>query len=108
MLYPFSIKVREDRKLTRNLMFDLLVDHYEGSSVDQTQGMLAGPFGNPNRLEGGTGLTGSKVQMGRSISIPRTTTGLVGESFENPRRSIAWLSVDAPSTSMFVPLYQGK
>merc|ERR1712072_1620884 len=87
---------------------DMMSDHYEGSDLDQTEGVLSGPYGNPNRLEGGTGLMTTRVQLGRSISIPRTTTSLIAESFPNPKRSIAWLTLDAPSSAVYMPLYQSK
>ncbi|RQM26606.1 hypothetical protein B5M09_002374 [Aphanomyces astaci] len=46
--YPFSVPV--DAPVTLHSVFELLKDHYEGTAFDMTQGLAAGPFGNPTRL----------------------------------------------------------
>lgn len=48
--YPFSVAPRE--KLTVNDVFTLYRDHYEGTEFDLTQGIAAGPYGDPNRYIG--------------------------------------------------------
>ncbi|RHY44213.1 hypothetical protein DYB38_009185 [Aphanomyces astaci] len=45
--YPFSVPV--DAPVTLHSVFELLKDHYEGTAFDMTQGLAAGPFGNPTR-----------------------------------------------------------
>merc|ERR550532_1603422 len=51
---PFSVKA--ERKLSVKDVMDLHRDHYEGTEIDLTVGAMAGPFGNPNRVEHGPGL----------------------------------------------------
>ncbi|RHX99976.1 hypothetical protein DYB36_013467, partial [Aphanomyces astaci] len=46
--YPFSVPV--DAPVTLHSVFELLKDHYEGTAFDMTQGLAAGPFGNPTRV----------------------------------------------------------
>ncbi|CAD7923202.1 unnamed protein product [Amoebophrya sp. A25] len=104
--YPFSVPV--DRGVTRENMMAIHADRFEGSAYDQSAGMLAGPFGNPNILEGGTGLLMTGSQVPRAISIPRTIYGQVGESFADKNyRSILWLALDQPASSVYVPILQG-
>jgi len=48
--YPFSITPDETVNLTT--AFSLYRDHYEGTEFDLTEGVAAGPFGNPYRYLG--------------------------------------------------------
>ena len=45
--YPLWIK--PDKKLSLKNVINLVRDHYEGTAFDMTNGLDAGPFGNPNR-----------------------------------------------------------
>merc|ERR1719188_2321902 len=75
--------------------------------MDMTQGILAGPFGNPNRLEGGTAARLVPGQFARGISIPRTSYGVVVESKpgSKAKESIAWFATDQPQSSVFAPFF---
>lgn len=46
---PFSIK--PDRLLSVRDIMSYNRDHYEGTRYDMTQGLAAGPWGNPNRYD---------------------------------------------------------
>lgn len=48
--YPFSIK--PDEKINLTGAFGLFRNHYEGTEFDLTEGVAAGPFGNPYRYLG--------------------------------------------------------
>lgn len=48
--YPFSVK--PDKKVNLSGAFGLFRDHYEGTEFDLTEGVAAGPFGNPYRYLG--------------------------------------------------------
>merc|ERR1712238_458664 len=73
---------------------------------DMTLGVQAGPHGNPNREEGGSGLREIKGQFARGISIMRTNSAVVveGKSGDKAKQSIAWFATDQPISSVFVPL----
>lgn len=101
--YAFSVPVKE--KLSHEQVMDWMRDHYEDSEFDMRFGALAGPFGNPNRLEGGPGMSLITGNMPRAISIPRTTYGQVVQSRPDPSKSIVWFATDVPSSSVFVPLF---
>ncbi|WAI01666.1 dipeptidase [Methanogenium organophilum] len=48
--YPFTIT--PDEKINLTTAFSLYRDHYEGTEFDLTEGVAAGPFGNPYRYLG--------------------------------------------------------
>mmetsp|Transcript_3937 Transcript_3937/g.7213 ORF Transcript_3937/g.7213 Transcript_3937/m.7213 type:complete len:625 (-) Transcript_3937:43-1917(-) len=95
--YPFSVPV--DNKLTKEDLMTLYRSHYEGTDFDMTKGILAGPFGNPRRIEGGVG---SKMgQFARDISIPRTAYTHIG--YADAKNGAAFFATDEPTSSVFAP-----
>lgn len=92
---PFSVKV--EQHLTHRDIFEWMSDHYGGTEFDMTQGVLAGPYQTPFRVEGGP----SWGDAPRGISILRTSYAIVAES--GPAGSVAWYAMDTPATSVFVP-----
>ena len=99
-IYPFSVK--PDTLISHRDLFRIFGDYYKDSEFDMREGILAGPFGNPYRLEGGNAK--SFAQFPRAISIPRTSYSIVGQSKKNSSESIAWFASDQPMTSVYVPL----
>mmetsp|Transcript_66857 Transcript_66857/g.189756 ORF Transcript_66857/g.189756 Transcript_66857/m.189756 type:complete len:685 (+) Transcript_66857:47-2101(+) len=97
------VTVAAEQPLGRKDVFAFLSDLYEGTEFDMTQGILAGPFGNPFRLEGGYATT-HLGQIPRGISISRTTYSFVGQS-RPAAEPVAWLAPDTPATSVYVPFY---
>eukprot|EP00928_Gymnodinium_smaydae_P061521 TRINITY_DN45575_c0_g1_i1.p1 TRINITY_DN45575_c0_g1~~TRINITY_DN45575_c0_g1_i1.p1 ORF type:complete len:679 (-),score=75.37 TRINITY_DN45575_c0_g1_i1:118-2154(-) len=94
--YPFSVKV--EKKLSHRDVMNFFKYHYQGTEFDMTQGILAGPFGTPFRVEGGP----KSGQVIRGISIQRTAYGIVVQT--GPARQLAWFAMDCPLTSIYVPL----
>jgi len=92
--------VRVENKLAPKDAFAFLSDLYQGTEFDLTQGILAGPFGNPFRLEGGPKIG----QIPRGISIPRTSYSVIGQS-RPVEEAVMWFAVDTPATSVYVPFY---
>jgi len=100
---PSTIKV--ESSLGRQDVFAWLSDIYEGSEFDLTQGVLAGPFGNPFRLEGGNA-TGALGQIPRGIAIARTSYSVIGESRPaHVAEPVLWFAPDTPVTSVYLPFY---
>lgn len=95
--FPFSVKV--EKPLSHRDVMGFLRYQYEGTEFDMTKGMLAGPFGNPFRLEGGP----RSGQVARGIAILRTLYSVVVQT--GPKRQLAWFAMDTPTTSVYVPLY---
>jgi len=105
--YAFSVPVKN--KVTRMQVMDYMRDHYEGTPYDMTQGILAGPLNNPNRIEAGHGMSVVPGEFARGISIPRTSYGVLVETkpFPHATESIAWFATDSPASSVFTPLFAG-
>jgi len=96
MEYPFSVKV--EQKLTHRDVQALFGTQYEGTEFDMRQGILAGPFGNPFRIEGGPFSLGQPM---RGVAITRTLYGIIVQ----PGKHMAWFCIDVPTTSVYVPLF---
>ena len=97
---PFSIK--PDFPLTELDVMNLFRDHYEGTEFDMTQGVLAGPNGNPNYEPSGRDMAHVRGQAPRALSLTRTAYASIVVADEYPK---VWFGVDAPATSVFVPFY---
>lgn len=95
--YPFSVKV--DTLITHRDVMSMMKDHYAGTEFDMTQGVLAGPYRTPFRVEGGPTRIGD---VPRGISILRTLYSTVSQT--GPGGSVAWYAPDTPATSVYVPL----
>jgi dipeptidase len=97
---PFSIK--PDSLLTELDVMNLFRDHYEGTEFDMTQGIFAGPHGNPNYELTGRDMAHVKGGIPRAISLMRTAYTSIVTSDRFPK---VWFGVDAPSSSVFVPFW---
>jgi len=98
---PFSVPV--DQLVDHQKVKSLFRETYSGTEFDMAKGVLAGPFGNPHKAEGGPAM--AHGQIPRGISIPRTVYGIVGQSRPGNHMSVAWFAVDTPQTSVYVPFY---
>lgn len=99
--YQFSYPV--DHKLSVEAAIETLRGHYDGTNWDLTKGILAGPFGNPNRLENGLGLEAVPGALPRPISIPRTSYAHIG--IANKKNPVALYAPDEPSMAVFAPFF---
>ena len=96
---PFSVPV--DKKVSVEDVMSIYRSRYEGTEFDMTKGILAGPFGNPQRVDGGDGITQVGGQVTRPISIQRTAYTMIGVA--DPNNPLVFYATDAPTTSVFVP-----
>ncbi|MCG2661257.1 MAG: C69 family dipeptidase [Kiritimatiellae bacterium] len=114
--YPFSIK--PDQKLTVENIFSIHRDNYEGTEFDLTQGLAAGPFGNPNRFEGQAEsvadkegrLTPLKGEFERPLNIYRCVYAYVNQSrswLPDAIGGLTWFGPDRPATAVLMPFYAG-
>lgn len=97
--FPFSVPV--DKKVSLEDVMAIFRSRYEGTEFDMTKGILAGPFGNPQRVDGGDGIKQIGGQVTRSIAIQRTAYTMIGVA--DPENPIVYYATDTPSTSVFVP-----
>ena len=111
--YPFSIKLtREDGPFTPKDIMWINRDHYEGTPYSTTEGLSAGPYGDPNRWDYGangemTLVEAKQGEFQRTISLFRTSYSFVA----TPRNGVddvfqrLWFSQYAPDSSTYTPVY---
>jgi dipeptidase len=113
--YPFSIKPKH--RLTLQDVFSLYRDHYEGTQFDLTQGVAAGPYGDPSRFVGSYDGNQNNVTQGqqlygaweRPISVFYQGYTYVNQlrpkTSEIPEetRGLCWFGPDVSYTTCFVP-----
>lgn len=92
--YPFSIK--PDRPLSARDVMNLHRDYYAGTPFDMTRGDGAGLFDSPYRYD--------KVNRQRAITDREISYAWITQANERLPRPLAWLSMNAPLESVFVPL----
>ena len=107
----YPLWIRPDEKLTLADVMALLRDHYEGTDLDMTKGVDAGPFGNPNRWRP-LSWTVDSTRYGweRPISTQQTGFSMIAEArrgLPDPVGGVLWYGVDDTYTTCWFPLYCG-
>lgn len=97
--FPFSVPV--DKEVSLEDIMAIYRSRYEGTEFDMTQGILAGPFHNPQRVDGGDGVKQVGGQITRPIAIQRTAYTMIGVA--DPKNPLVYYATDTPTTSVFVP-----
>lgn len=109
---PYPLSVRADRKLGVRDVMALMRDHYEGTPLDMTAGVDAGPFGSPLRARPMTfKLDGKPFSWERPISTQQTGCSYVANSrsfLPDEVGGVLWYGLDDTYTSCYVPLYAGN
>jgi len=109
--YPLSVK--PDHLVSVEELMMIKRDHYEGTEFDLTQGLAAGPFGNPNRYATAANQRPAGVNYDgweRAISMFRCSYVIVGQarSWMPPAiGGVVWFGEDAPHSTVFIPFYAG-
>jgi len=107
--FSYPVSIAPDHKLALEDVLNLHRDHFEGSAYDMRKGILAGPYGNPNRQETDgsayfTGVAGQKGgQVGRPISMPRSSYNQAVQTHVSQPK--VWFAMDTASSSVFVPFF---
>jgi dipeptidase len=108
---PYPLWIKPDRKLSVQDVMALMRDHYEGTPIDMTQGVDAGPYGSPLRARPMTfKLDGETYSWERPISTQQTGCSFVAHlrSFmPDEVGGVLWYGVDDTYTSCYLPLYAG-
>ncbi|NOZ78674.1 MAG: dipeptidase [Acidobacteria bacterium] len=109
--HPYPLWVRPDHKLSAADVMSLMRDHYEGTELDMTKGVDAGPFGDPNRWRPiGWKVGDVQYTWERPISTQQTGFSFVSQSrswLPDPVGGVLWYGVDDTYTTCYVPLYCG-
>jgi dipeptidase len=106
---PFPLWVKPDRQLTLGDMRDMMRDHFEGTPMDMTQDIGAGPYKVPYRWRPMTFKVDGKEYLNeRAIATQQTGFSFVSqmnEQFPDAMKGILWFGVDDANTCVYVPMY---
>jgi dipeptidase len=108
---PYPLWITPDHKLSVRDVMALMRDHYEGTPIDMTKGVDAGPFGSPLRVRPMTfKVGGTTYSWERPISTQQTGCSFVANSrsfLPDPVGGVLWYGVDDTYTTCYFPLYAG-
>jgi len=108
-LERMPLYIKPERKLSVHDVMHLMRDHYQGTELDMTKGIAAGPYDMPYRWRPLTWeFEGAEYFNERPISTPQT-----GFSFVSQARShlpdevggVLWFGVDDTYFTVYTPMY---
>jgi len=103
--------VKPDKKLSVQDVMGMMRDHYEGTALDMTKDVGAGPFKLPYRWRPLTFKVDSANYVNeRAISTQQTGFSFVAQSrswLPNPIGGILWFGVDDTYSTCYAPMYCG-
>ena len=101
--------IKPDKKVTVQDVMDLMRDHFEGTTLDMTKDIGAGPFNNPYRWRPLTWEVDSVAYCNeRAITTQQTGFSFVAQSrswLPNEIGGILWFGVDDASSTVYTPMY---
>ncbi len=114
--YPFSVKPNRLPELRE--IFGLYRDHYEGTQFDLTQGVAAGPYGDPHRFPGPydamdpvmvdgqpRGICGAWERPISVFSQGYTFVGQIRDEVPEASKGVLWFGPDVSYTTCFTPFF---
>jgi dipeptidase len=103
--------VKPDKKLSVQDVMALMRDHFEGTSLDMTRDVGAGPYAVPYRWRPMTWqVDGKKYLHERAISTQQTGFSFVAQMrswMPAPVGGVLWFGVDDTYTTVYTPMYAG-
>jgi dipeptidase len=103
--------VKPDRKLSVQDVMALMRDHFEGTGLDMTKDVGAGPYAAPYRWRPMTWeVDGKKYLHERAISTQQTGFSFVAQMrswMPDPVGGVLWFGVDDTYTTVYTPMYAG-
>jgi dipeptidase len=103
--------VKPDRKLAASDLMEFMRDHYEGTPLDMTQDVGAGPHRLPYRWRPLTWEANGQTYCNeRAVATQQTGYSFVSESrnwLPDPIGGIFWFGVDDAATTVYNPMYCG-
>jgi dipeptidase len=103
--------IKPDRKLAVADVMSLMRDHYEGTELDMSKDVGAGPFALPYRWRPMTWeVDGAKHIHERAISTQQTGYSLVSQSrswLPSPIGGVLWFGLDDTASTVYMPMYMG-
>ncbi|MCX6239401.1 MAG: C69 family dipeptidase [Bacteroidia bacterium] len=103
--------IKPDSLLSVKDVINLMRDHYEGTELDMTKDLGAGPFGSPYRWRPMEWKVDSVSYVHeRAVSTQQTGFSFVAQSrpnLPNPIGGIFWFGVDDTYLTCYMPIYCG-
>lgn len=103
--------IKPDSLLSVKDVMNLMRDHYEGTALDMTKDLGAGPFGAPYRWRPMEWKVDSVSYIHeRAISTQQTGFSFIAQSrpnLPNPIGGILWFGVDDTYLTCYMPIYCG-
>lgn len=108
---PLPLWVKPAKKLSASDLKWMMRDHFEGTPMDMTQDIGAGPYAVPYRWRPMTFKVDDKEYLNeRAIATQQTGFSFVSQmNSAHPElmRGILWFGVDDANTCVYVPMYNG-
>lgn len=108
-LERMPLYVKPDKKLSVQDVMGLMRDHYNGTELDLTVGIGAGPYGNPMRARPLTWkYNGEEYFNERPISTPQTGWSFISQSRGHLPAEVGgllWFGMDDTYTTVWFPVY---
>lgn len=109
----YPLWITPDKKLSLEDVMALVRDHYEGTEMDMTKGVDAGPFGTPNRWRPlyWDDEDGNRHSWERPISTYNTCFSFIGQMrswLPDDVGGICWFGVDDTYFTCYVPIFVGN
>lgn len=106
---PMPLYIKPDKKLSLADIQDMMRDHYEGTELDWTNDIGAGPFKSPYRWAPLTWQSDS-VEYCNERPIATQQTGFVFTAqmrswLPNPIGGVLWFGTDDAAQTVFTPMY---
>lgn len=103
--------IKPDKKLSVQDVMGMMRDHFEGTELDMTKDLGAGPYGLPYRWRGLTWEVDSVSYCNeRAISTQQTGFSFVAQCrswLPDPIGGILWFGVDDAYSTCYAPMYCG-
>ncbi len=103
--------IKPNRKLDLKDVFAMMRDHFQGTSMDMTKDIGAGPFTCPYRWRPMTwDYQGTNYIHERAISTQQTGFSFIAQcrgKYPAPIGGILWFGVDDSYTSVYMPMFCG-
>lgn len=106
---PMPLYIKPDHKVTLREVKNCMRDHYEGTFIDPTVGVAAGPFSTPYRAPGSYKTAdGKSTFVERPVGTQQSAFALVGQLrswLPDEFGGILWFNCDDANMITYVPVY---
>lgn len=106
---PMPLYIKPDHKVTLREVKNCMRDHYEGTFIDPTVGVAAGPFSTPYRAPGSYKTEdGRTTFVERPVGTQQSAFSLVGQLrswLKDEVGGILWFNTDDANMITYVPIY---